>query len=157
MSKEPLYPHVPKSQMLPPDEELERQIRRAKTIEDFPLWRGKGYRVHIENWGIPRGTTVAGVIRFEAEELGNERHLSDEQLRMLERYPANNVIWVARNREAATEYLGEGMSRRRDITEFLPSDFGEGARIIDLDYQDGYLVMYGDAIKQEKEAQRKGE
>ncbi|MDD5510472.1 MAG: hypothetical protein PHI12_06670 [Dehalococcoidales bacterium] len=157
MARQPLYPHVPKSrksspqlETLPADEVLEKQIRAAKTIDDFPLWRGKGYRVNIENWGIPRGATVADIIRFEAEELGNERHLSDEQLRMLENYPANNVIWIARSKDAAAEYLSEGMTRKGDITEYEPFDFGAGARIIDLDYTDGYLVMYGEAIKQAK-------
>ncbi len=129
------------------DKKLEKQIRQAKTICDFPAWESKGWRVNIENWGIPRGATAADVIRFEAEELGNERHLSGEQLKLLEEYPAHSVIWIAKSKEAAAEYLSEGMTKKGDITEYEPSDFGEGSRIIDLDYQDGYLILYGEAIK----------
>jgi len=157
MSNKPLYPHVPKvRQVMFPhvpraskepwqmtaDETLEQQIKSAGTIEQFPLWVGKGFRVDIENWGIPRGATVADVVRYEIEELGNEQHLSPEQLSILKQYPAHSVMWVAKNKEAAAEYLSEGMTEE-DITEYDPSYFGEGARIIDLDYQDGYLVMYG--------------
>lgn len=134
------------SPWFPADEELEAQIRAAKRIEDFPLWNLMGYRVDIENWGIPRGATVADVIRFEIEELGNERHLSDEQLQIFEQFPAGNAIWVAKSKEAAAEYLSEGMGEE-DITTYLPSDFGGGSRIIDLDYQDGYLILRGDAIE----------
>lgn len=134
------------TQALPPDDELEAQIRAAKRIEDLPLWNYRGYRVDIENWGIPRGATAADVVRFESEELGNERHLSDEQLKMLEQFTSWSVIWVAKSKEAASEYLSEGMSPR-DIIDYDPTDFGEGSRIIDLDYQDGYLILRGDAIE----------
>ncbi len=130
---------------MPTDSVLDTQIRAAKSITDFPLWNFRGYRVNIENWGIPRGSTVADVIRFEVEELGNERHLSDEQLKLLEKYPAHSAIWVAKTKEAASDYLSEGMAKK-DITVYNPSYFGEGTRIIDLDYQDGYLLLIGDAI-----------
>lgn len=141
------------AQSLPPDEVLEEQIRQAKRIEDFPVWNIKGYRVDIENWGIPRGATVADVVRFESEELGNERHLTDDQLKMLEQFPAGSAIWVAKSKEAASEYLSEGMTAK-DITEYHPYDFGEGTRIIDLDYQDGYLLLRGDAIQIARETGR---
>ena len=81
-------------------------------------------------------------MRFEAEELGNERHLSEAQLKLLEQYPAGEVIWIAKNKKAAKDYLSEDMTEK-DISKYNPGDFGKGARIIDLDYQDGYLVLRG--------------
>ena len=129
----------------PDDDALERQIRAAKTINDFPDWSIEGYRVNIENWGIPRGATVADVVRFEIEELGNERHLSEEQLKMLEKYPAHNAIWIAKSKEAASEYLSAGMTEA-DISHYKAGGFGPGSKIIDLDFQEGYLVLMGSAI-----------
>lgn len=100
-------------------------------------YKGKAFRVHIENWGIPRGATVADIIRFERTELDNVYEVSDALLAELDRYNYSDAIWVCPEREDAAEYLSEGMAEK-DISEIT---IPPGSKIITDDGGGGYLVL----------------
>jgi hypothetical protein len=104
-------------------------------------YKGKAYRVDIENWGIPRDATVADIIRFEREELKNVYPVSDALMRELDKYSYRDAVWVTKEKEDAMDYLSEGMTEA-DISEM---SLGAGAKIVAEDGQGGYLVLYGSA------------
>jgi hypothetical protein len=110
-------------------------------IEKLKEYKGKAYRVDIENWGIPGRATVADIIRFEREELGNVYPVSDALMKELDQYSYRDAVWVTKEKEIAAEYLSEGMTEA-DISEM---DVGEGAKIITGDELGGYFVLYGGA------------
>jgi len=108
-----------------------------KTIIEAPTFEGAGFRVDIENIGIPRDATAADVIRFEEGELGNVLGVSRELLKELENYSARDVIWVTKEKKDAAYYLSEGMTKK-DISEVTSV---KGGRIIASDEQGGFLVL----------------
>lgn len=132
--REPLYPHVPKSREL-------LYPRPSKAIAELPVFTGKAYRVDIENWGIPRDATVATMVRFEQEELGNIYTISPELMTELGKYHYSDATWVTKTREDARNYLSEGMSDK-DISEITSLS---GGRIITENGMGGYLVLQPDA------------
>lgn len=121
---------------------------RIEDIEDIPIqsvatapvFDSMGYRVDYENMGIPRDATAADVLRFEAEELGNDiaaMGVTPQLLKELENYPAHAVTWVTRDIESARDYLTEGMGEE-DISRV---EYVRGGRIVAFDHQGGYLVL----------------
>ena len=121
---------------------VEKAQSSSSLIEARPGFMGKGYRVDIENWGIPDKATAGDVVRFEEEELGNRLGVPAALVEELDKYHHSDVIWVTKKREDAKHYLSEGMTEA-DISEI---DVGAGARIIADDGEDGgYLVLRGGA------------
>ena len=98
------------------------------------MYKGKAYR--NETGLMIKGKTVADVIRFEQEELGNDLGITSEKLIELENIPSDRVIWVARDKETAAEYVSEGEEPDvQDYTEIVKS--GE----ILAEIPDGVLVL----------------
>jgi len=111
------------------------------SVANLPEFRGKAWRAESGYWHAPE-TTVADIIRFEREELGNEYpDISDELLKELDQYSASNAVWVNRRRKDCLTYLSEGESEEAVGTV----DLGENAKIITTDYCGGYLVLRGSA------------
>jgi len=111
------------------------------SVAELPEFMGKAWRAESGYWHAP-GTTVADIIRFEREELENEYpDVSDKLLRDLDRYSAEDAVWVNRRRKDCLFYLSEGESEEAIGIVPLP----EGSKIITLDYCGGYLVLRGEA------------
>lgn len=134
MSKQPLYPHVPKSR-----EPL--YSHPSKAIAALPMFTGKAYRVDIPNWGIPKDATVAAMVRFEQEELGNVCDISPELMVELGKYYYSDATWVTKTKEDARNYLSKGMSDK-DISEIT---YLSGGRIITENGMGGYLILQPNA------------
>jgi len=112
-----------------------------RSVAELPEFRGAAWRAESGFWHT-RGTTVADIIRFEREELGNEYpNVSDELLKELDQYSASDAVWVNRRRKDCLTYLSEGESEEAVGKVPLP----EGSKIIVPDYCGGYLVLRGSA------------
>lgn len=96
-----------------------------------------GYRADYENWGIPSDATAADVVKFERDELGNDNHVSVEDLKKLENYSHRDMVWVAKDRDVAKEYLSEGEPE----DSIIEIKFGPGARLVGEDDLGGYLIL----------------
>lgn len=112
-------------------------------IAKLLLFKGKAYRVDIPNWGIPSDATVADIIVFELEELGNDNNVPAGLMAELTGYHHSDAVWVTKTRRDAREYLSEGMSDR-DILKIISLD---GGRVITEDGCKGYLVLRPEVIK----------
>jgi len=125
-----------------------------RSVAELPEFRGTAWRAESGYWHAP-GTTVADIIRFEQEELGNEYpDVSDELLKDLDRFSASEVVWVNRRRKDCLTYLSEGESEEAVGRVHL----GEGAKIVSPDYCGGFLVLRGGAEPMlKKERLGKGE
>ncbi|MBA7656166.1 hypothetical protein ES703_64081 [subsurface metagenome] len=109
------------------------------SVAELPEFRGTAWRAE-SGYSHARGTTVADIIRFEREELENEYpDISNELLRDLDHYSADDAVWVNRRRKDCLFYLSEGESEEAVGRVHLP----EGSKIITPDYCGGYLVLRG--------------
>jgi len=112
-----------------------------RSVVELPEFRGTAWRAE-SGYGHDPGTTVADIIRFEQEELGNEYpDVSDELLKDLDRFSASDAIWINRRRKDCLTYLSEGESEEAVGRVHL----GEGAKIVSPDYCGGFLVLRGGA------------
>jgi len=119
-------------------------------IDKLPEWKGKAYRVDIENWGISNKATAADTIRFEEEELKNEYNLPEALMKELELFHHRDISWVGRSKEDVADYLSAGMTRKDiSIIEFPP-----GSKIVAEDGFDGFLVLRGDAIAEHGKSEK---
>lgn len=110
-----------------------------ESVAELPEFGGTAWRAESGYTHDP-GTTVADIIRFEREELGNEYpDVSDKLLQDLDRYSAFDAVWVNRRRKDCLTYLSEGESEEAVGRVHLP----KGSKIITPDYCGGYLVLRG--------------
>jgi len=110
-----------------------------RSVAELPEFVGTAWRAESGYWHAPR-TTVADIIRFEQEELGNEYpDVSGQLLKDLDRFSASDAIWVNRRRKDCLTYLSEGESEEAIGRVHLP----EGSKIITPDYCGGFLVLRG--------------
>ncbi len=112
-----------------------------ESVAELPEFVGTAWRAESGYWHAP-GTTVADIIRFEREELGNEYpDISDKLLQNLDHYSASAAVWINRRRKDCLRYLSEGESEEAVGRVHLP----KGSKIIAPDYCGGYLVLRGRA------------
>ncbi len=110
-----------------------------ESVAELPEFVGTAWRAESGYWHAP-GTTVADIIRFEREELGNDYpDISDKLLQNLDHYSASDAVWVNRRRKECLRYLSEGESEEAVGRVHLP----KGSKIIAPDYCGGYLVLRG--------------
>lgn len=114
-----------------------------KVIAKAPNFDTIGYRVDIPNWGIPREATVADIVRFEQEELGNDLGVSDELLAELKNFGYRDVVWVTKEKTDAESYLSEGQTAEEDISTIKEV---KGGKIVSTDPDGGYLVLLPKAL-----------
>jgi hypothetical protein len=106
-------------------------------------WRGDGYRAL--NYNPPKNATVADVVRYESEELGNEDigELADESANDLgvdlSSIPASDAIWVTRTVEQAMEYGDRSDIKKYPVKGWLIlADLGdEGALLLNPKHAQG--------------------
>jgi hypothetical protein len=121
--------------------EREGQVRKSADR----TWSGDGYRAL--NYNPPKNATVADVVRYESEELGNADigEMADESANQLgidlSAIPASDAIWVTHTVEQAMQY-GE----RSDIDKYpvngwlILADLGdEGALLLNPKHAQGIL------------------
>ena len=100
----------------------------TKTAAQVPFsgeaWRG------MSMGGFPPGTTAADVIRYEAEELGNDNKVDPNILPLLEKRPASDLIWVTKSKEDATKYGNP-----------QPVKIDPNSTVIGQDEEGGYLIL----------------
>ena len=112
-----------------------------ESIAELPEFIGTAWRAESGYWHTLR-TTVADIIRFEREELGNDYpDISDKLLQNLDHYSASDAVWVNRRRKDCLWYLSKGESEEAVGRVHLP----KGSKIITPDYCEGYLVLRGSA------------
>jgi hypothetical protein len=115
--------------------------RGAGAIDQLPAYEGEAFRTP-SGFSQDRGTTAGDVVRYERDELGNVEtfsNVTDDMLRELDQYPAEDIVWVGRNREVAARYdNGEGME---NVAQSVA-----GGRVI-ADIPDGTLVLRPSAKK----------
>lgn len=91
-------------------------------------------------WDPPAGLTLADVLRYEDQELGNDLRVPLDVNLKAGRIPATEVIWVARSWDGANRYnegyMGLGYKCGVDEHRFDPP-----ARIVADDHEDGVLVI----------------
>jgi len=110
-----------------------------ESVAELPEFVGTAWRAE-SGYSQDPGTTVADIIRFEREELGNEYpDISDELLQNLDHYSASDAVWVNHRRKDCLWYLSEGESEEAVGRVHLP----KGSKIITPDYCGGYLVLRG--------------
>jgi len=97
------------------------------------LWTGEAYRAET-GYKHDAGTTAADVIRYEQDVLGNDYGITPEELKVLELYPADDVVWVTRTKEDAARY-GDS------IEDVVEHEIPEGSTIIAEDGEGGFLVL----------------
>ena len=94
-----------------------------------------GYRGSPESCSWDKETTVADVIRFEQEELGNKINPVMSLVSVFGKVKAlGNLVWVTDNIDSALEYSREG----DELTEY-PEVYGWV--IIANDTDNGYLLL----------------
>jgi len=115
--------------------------RGAGAIDQLPVYEGEAWRTPSGFWQ-DKGTTAGDVVRYERDELGNVEtfsHVTDDMLRELDQYPAEDIVWVGRDREVASLYdQGVGME---NVTQSVA-----GGRVI-ADIPDGTLILRPGAKK----------
>lgn len=108
-------------------------IEKIKKLLEYSnedkYWKGKAYRsdsgyIHDIN------TTAGDVVRYEQDELGNNYGIGEEELIILDKYPAKDIIWVTKSIERARRYYGDAKLINVD-----------GYKIIAYDNEGGYLVL----------------
>ena len=113
----------------------------GRAIDRLPAYEGEAFRTP-SGFSQDRGTTAGDVVRYERDELGNVEtfsNVTDDILRELDQYPAEDIVWVGRNREVAARYdSGEGME---NVAQSVA-----GGRVI-ADIPDGTLVLRPGAKK----------
>ena len=95
-----------------------------KMADDF--WRSPSGYVH------DNGMTALDVVKFEAEEHGNQ-HVLDQALSSgepLDQIPANEVAWVTKNFEDAERYYGDAKQISTENHKVLVADDGDGGMLI---------------------------
>jgi hypothetical protein len=106
-------------------------------------WSGDGYRAL--NYNPPKNATVADVVRYESEELGNEDigEMADESANDLgvdlSSIPASDAIWVTRTAEQAMEYGDRSDIKKYPVDGWLIlTDLGdEGALLLNPKHAQG--------------------
>jgi hypothetical protein len=106
-------------------------------------WRGDGYRAL--NYNPPKNATVADVVRYESEELGNKDigELASESAGKLSvdlaSIPASDAIWVTRTVEQAMEYGDRSDIKKYSVDGWLIlADLGdEGALLLNPKHAQG--------------------
>lgn len=99
-------------------------------------WRGVGYRAL--NYNPPKSATVADLVRYESEELGNEdigelaKDSANDLGIDLASIPASDAIWVTRTREEAEQYGAPNEIKAVDV---------DGWTILADLAEDGALLM----------------
>ena len=125
--------------------------RGAGAIDQLPAYEGEAFRTP-SGFSQDRGTTAGDVVRYERDELGNVEtfsNVTDDMLRELDQYPAEDIVWVGRNREVAARYdNGEGME---NVAQSVA-----GGRVI-ADIPDGTLVLRPSAKKNATPATRRAD
>ena len=97
---------------------------------NWPLWEGVAYR-SINGFHHNRQSTAGDVIRYEQDELNNHLGVSPDEVTYLDRFSANNIIWVGRTKNSVSRY------GHPEIVSL-----GKNARIVANDGEDGYLVLF---------------
>lgn len=81
---------------------------------------------------IEAGASVADVIRYEQEELGNDLDVPEWVIEELESIPARAVVWVCRTKAHARRYGNVAYQERFDPGAAL---------ILATDQDNGYLIL----------------
>tara|TARA_R100000808_G_scaffold132_5_gene964 strand:+ start:46 stop:3645 length:3600 start_codon:yes stop_codon:yes gene_type:complete len=126
---------VPAQPPTTPARQADVAPRGAARIDQLPVYEGEAWRAP-SGFSLRSGDTAGDVIRFERDELGNVEtfsNVTDDMLKELDQYPAEDIIWVGRDREVASLYdQGEGLD---NVTQLVA-----GGRVI-ADIPDGTLVL----------------
>lgn len=110
------------------------ESKASAVIESAAPWGVVGYRAY--NYNPPREASVADLVAYEANELGNndilaQAEASAERLGLdLAKIPASDALWVTRTREQA-QFYGDDV-REHDITGWVP--------LVDLGDEGGLLL-----------------
>jgi len=100
-------------------------------------FKGKGWRVDYGD-PAPSKTTAADIVRYERDELGNEMKVSPKDLKSLEDFSHDDVVWVTKSKRDAKIYLSEGDTGEESLAEV---ELGNNPRLICADEFGGYLVL----------------
>lgn len=107
------------------------------------IYQGKAFRVD-SMFSHSRGTTAGDVVRYERDELGNVEnfaHITDNDLKKLDKYPAKSIVWVTKTFEDAKRY-----SNNNDFSDI--DEFELNGRIIGEDGDGGYLVLINNNLNE---------
>lgn len=102
-------------------------------------WGDVGYRAY--NYNPPKGASVADIVTYEAEELGNDDILLQAEATAAERglelakIPARDAVWVTRTREEAMAYAHSG-----DASDVKAYNIAGWVPLVDLGEDGGLLV-----------------
>lgn len=97
-------------------------------------WIGPAYRVNDP--ALYTGT-VADIIRYEQDVLGNQLGVDNKKLRWLSRLSYKSAVWVCKSKEDAQRYLAED----QNDDEIILWDVGENPLIVCQDQEGGFLVV----------------
>jgi len=101
-------------------------------IRETVNWQGFAYRVPT-GFKYPKGATAGDVVRYEQNELDNDYNISDEKLLELDKYPANNIIWVTKSFKNAKRYsdTNDGSDvKKYDLRGEIIAEDGDGGYLI---------------------------
>jgi hypothetical protein len=99
-------------------------------MNDISRWDGKAWR-NGQPLRHDKTTTVADVVAYETEELGNSLYIFGDALELYGHLPASKTIWVCPTRKASEQYRGE------------PEKIELHGVIVASDNYSGYLVLEG--------------
>ena len=115
---------------------LRKPLPDARTLAQCVRYSGKAYRVG--EWTAINGQTVADLLHFEEEELGNrleDMQVNRNLLTDLEKYPARKARWVTLRIAGVLHY---GSRDEVDTYEL------EDAIVVANDGDGGFLILLGD-------------
>jgi hypothetical protein len=92
-------------------------------------WTGRAWRGGSDS-SFPRGATVADIVRYEQDELGNDINVTKATLKKLEKIPATRSIWVTKTKRDAQHY---GTAYEVNL--------GDDCVAVGMDGDGGYLVV----------------
>lgn len=120
------------------DQPVETAVSAVAESHEAP-WPDVGYRAY--NYNPPRGASVADLLAYEEDELGNagiraEATQAAQQHGLdLARISARDAVWVTRTREEATAYAHSG-----DASDVKAYNIAGWIPLVDLGEEGGLLV-----------------